>query len=179
MNVQFDIVQEHALDGTQKQELGRLLAEAFDYASEFRTRIYFKQLPQRRIIASEAGHIIGQAGVEHRVIGTESGPASIIGLVDVAVRSTHRRRGLGAKILQYAETLAKDGDVDFMVLFAHDQRLYQRLGYRAADNPLRWVKIHDHTTLGIAEEPVEELMVKEVGTRTWPAGTVDLLGYLF
>ena len=179
MNVQIDVVQEYALGASQKQELSRLLAEAFDFASEFRTRIYFKQIPQRRILAREAGQIVGQVGLEHRVIGTRNGPAAIFGLIDVAVRGTHRRCGLAAKMLTHAEMLARDGDVDFMLLFANDQRLYQRLGYRAADNPLRWTKIHDHTTLGIAEEPVEELMVKEIGSRTWPAGTIDLLGYLF
>ena len=27
--------------------------------------------------------------------------------------------------------------------------------------------------------PSPRVMIKEVGSRTWPAGTVDLLGYLF
>ena len=177
--MQLDIVQEHELGAAQKRELGRLLSEAFDYAGEFRTRIYFKQLPQRRIILSDDGHIQAQVGLEHRVIGTETGPASILGLIDVAVRGTNRRRGFAGRMLQQAEMLARDGGVDFMLLFAQDQALYERHGFRHVDNVLRWVKIHDHTTLGIAEEPVEELMIKETGTRTWPAGTVDLLGYLF
>lgn len=177
--MQIDVVQEYALAETQKRELGRLLAEAFDYASEFRTRIYFKQLPQRRIILSEDGHIQAQVGLEHRVIGTETGPASILGLIDVAVRGGFRHRGFATKLLQHAETLACDGDIDFMMLFAQDRSIYEKVGFRPVDNPLRWVQIHDHTTLGIAEEPVEELMIKETGTRTWPAGTVDLLGYLF
>ncbi len=177
--MQFETVQEHALSETQKTQLGSLLAQAFDYAGEFRTRIYFKQVPQRRILFSQDGKIQAQVGLEHRIIGTEQGPASIFGLIDVAVRETYRRRGIAARMLQHAESLARDSGVDFMVLFAHDQRLYERLGYRPADNLLRWVKIHDHSTLGIAEEPVEEVMIKEVGSRTWPAGTVDLLGYLF
>jgi GNAT superfamily N-acetyltransferase len=177
--VQFDIVQEHALNEAQKKQLARLLAEAFDYAGEFRTRIYFKQLPQRRVLYVYDGSIQAQVGLEHRIIGTEDGPASIFGLIDVAVRETYRRKGIASRMLQFAETLARDSGVDFMLLFAHDRRIYERLGYRPVENPLRWVKIHDHSTLGIAEEPVEEAMIKEVGSRTWPAGTVDLLGYLF
>lgn len=177
--MQIDVIQEYALAETQKRELGRLLAEAFDYASEFRTRIYFKQLPQRRIILSEDGHIQAQVGLEHRVIGTETGPASILGLIDVAVRGGFRHRGFATKLLQHAETLARDGGIDFMMLFAQDRAIYEKQGFRSEDNVLRWLKIHDHTTLGIAEEAVDELMIKETGTRTWPAGTVDLLGYLF
>ena len=65
------------------------------------------------------------------------------------------------------------------MLFAQDPRVYGRNGFRRATNPFRWVKIHEHQIIGIGEEPLEEAMVKEVGSRPWPNGLIDLLGYQF
>jgi hypothetical protein len=42
------------------------------------------------------------------------------------------------------------------------------------------VKIHDHTTLGLARAAdTSALMVKVIGQQAWPEGEVDLLGHLF
>jgi hypothetical protein len=42
------------------------------------------------------------------------------------------------------------------------------------------VKIHDHTTLGLATaQDTKALMVKATGQQAWPDGDVDLLGHLF
>ncbi len=43
-----------------------------------------------------------------------------------------------------------------------------------------WVKIDNHTTLGLARKADPGVMtVKPVGNQAWPAGDVDLLGHLF
>ena len=70
---------------------------------------------------------------------------------------------------------------DFIcILFAHDERLYLRNGLRKPlNNTLRWSMIHEHNTLGIDQQSLEELMIKELGERKWPEGLADLLGYQF
>ena len=45
--------------------------------------------------------------------------------------------------------------------------------------PVR-LKIDEHRTLGVATaEDTGALMVKQIGSRPWPDGVVDLLGHLF
>ena len=77
------------------------------------------------------------------------------------------------------EELARRFEIEFLMLFAKDARLYERNGFVRADNPLRWVKIDEHQTIGIAEQPLVELMIKPLSNRPWSAGLVDLLGYQF
>ena len=76
--------------------------------------------------------------------------------------------------------LARACELDFVILFADDDRLYTRNGWARAANPCTWVKIHDHTTLGLATaQDTKALMVKATGQEAWPGGDVDLLGHLF
>jgi hypothetical protein len=82
-------------------------------------------------------------------------------------------------MLNQLEQLGREHHIEFLVLFAQDPRLYERHGYRRADNLLRWLKIHEHRNLGIGEDVLEELMFKGIGERAWPDGPVDLLGYQF
>lgn len=144
-----------------------------------RSEFYSKQLPTRRLLATAGDELIGHIALEHRVVSTATGPATIFGLIDVCVTPSARRRGTASTMLSYIEALAAQHSIEFLVLFARDPRLYERNGYRRATNPLRWVKIHEHRIIGIGEEPLDELMVKAVGERAWPEGLVDLLGYQF
>ncbi len=75
---------------------------------------------------------------------------------------------------------ARSCGMDFVILFADDDRLYAPNGWTRAANPCSWLKISDHTTLGLATaEDTGALMVKQIGQHTWPEGEVDLLGHLF
>jgi len=68
----------------------------------------------------------------------------------------------------------------FIILFADDDRLYARNGWARVSNRCSWVKIDDHTTLGLARQvDPGVMMAKAVGDQAWPAGDVDLLGRLF
>ena len=46
-------------------------------------------------------------------------------------------------------------------------------------NPLCWLKINDHESLGLGEEHLDQVMIKPLADRRWPPGLVDLLGYQF
>jgi GNAT superfamily N-acetyltransferase len=143
-------------------------------------RAYYKLPPHFRYLAMASGELAGQLGVELRVI--RAGPTVLrtFGLVDLCVRGSERSRGLAGRLLAEVTELARSCRMDFVILFADDDRLYTRNGWVRAANPCTWLKIDHHTTLGLARaEDTGALMVKKIGPHDWPDGEVDLLGHLF
>ena len=144
------------------------------------SRSYFKLPPHFRYIAMTGGVVVAQMGVELRVIRVGSNVLRTFGLVDLCVRQGERSRGLAGRLLADVTELARACGMDFVILFADDDRLYSRNGWASAANPCSWVKIHDHRTLGLATaQDTSALMVKRTGQQAWPRGEVDLLGHLF
>jgi predicted N-acetyltransferase YhbS len=144
------------------------------------SRTYFKLPPHFRYLATADGEVAGQVGVELRVIRIGSSVLRTFGVVDLCVRESERSRGLAGRLLAEVTDLARSCGMDFVILFADDDRLYIRNGWNRAANPCSWLKINDHATLGLATaEDTGALMVKKIGQRTWPDGEVDLLGHLF
>jgi predicted acetyltransferase len=126
------------------------------------------------------GELAAQMGVELRVIRVGSNVLRTFGVSDVCVRKSERSHGLAGRLLAEVTGLARSCGMQFVILFADDGRLYARNGWVPAANPCSWVKIHDHTTLGLAtKQDTGSLMVKKIGHQSWPEGEVDLLGHLF
>ena len=108
------------------------------------------------------------------------GVARTFGVVDLCVRQSERSRGLASGLLAEVTEFASACRMDFIILFADDERLYVRNGWARVRNRCSWVKIDDHTTLGLARQADPDvMMVKAIGARAWPDGDVDLLGHLF
>jgi GNAT superfamily N-acetyltransferase len=144
------------------------------------SRAYFKLPPHFRYLAVAGGGLAGQVGVELRVIRVGGHVLRTFGVVDLCVRGSERSRGLAGRLLAEVTELARACRMDFVILFADDDRLYTRNGWARAANPCSWLKIDDHTTLGLATaEDTGALMVKAIGQQAWPDGEVDLLGHLF
>jgi GNAT superfamily N-acetyltransferase len=144
------------------------------------SRAYFKLPPHFRYLAVAGGELVGQVGVELRVIRVGSDVLRTFGVVDLCVRESGRSRGLAGRLLAEVTRLAGSCGMDFVILFADDDRLYERNGWARAANPCSWLKIHEHATLGLATaEDTGALMVKKIGPQAWPDGEVDLLGHLF
>lgn len=144
------------------------------------SRTYFKLPPHFRYLAMADGELAGQMGVELRVIRIGSTVLRTFGVVDLCVRGSERSRGLAGRLLAEVTELARSCGMDFIILFADDDRLYTRNGWTRVANPCTWLKIHEHTTLGLATaEDTGALMVKKIGQLAWPAGEVDLLGHVF
>jgi len=143
-------------------------------------RSYFKLPPHLRYLAMSGGVVQAHVGVELRVVRVGDTVLRTLGVVDLCVRDGNRGRGLGSRLLAEVTDLAHGGGMDFVLLFADDDRLYVRNGWSRVDNPLSWVKIHEHRTLGVTSSVTpSEMMVKAVGPRAWPTGEVDLLGHVF
>jgi GNAT superfamily N-acetyltransferase len=144
------------------------------------SRTYFKLPPHFRYLAMAHGSLVGQMGVELRVIRVGSEVVRTFGVVDLCVMPGSRSHGLAARLLTEVSGLARSCGMDFVILFADDDRVYARNGWTRAGNRCTWVKIHDHTTLGLARAAeTGALMVKATGPQAWPEGEVDLLGHLF
>lgn len=179
MTTQLQWIQDFEISMELDDKIRRLLQTSFadwDYPAE---RRYYKQRPPRRLLAWDSGRLIGQVGVEYRSVRLSDGPAGIFGIIDLCIDPGFRRRGIARSLLLAVEELGRRHSLEFLVLFALDERLYLDLGYEHQSNCLRWLKIHDHRSLGIGEERVDELMVKPLTSRLWADGDVDLLGYLF
>jgi GNAT superfamily N-acetyltransferase len=126
------------------------------------------------------GDVVAQMGVELRVIRVGQDIFRTFGVVDVCVRPSQRSRRLATRLLDEVTEYAGTCAMDFILLFADDDRLYVQNGWHRAANPCSWVRIDEHVTLGLTRaEMTNALMVKAVRGKTWPDGEVDLLGHLF
>ena len=144
-------------------------------------RSYFKLPPHFRYVAMRSdGVVAGQMGVELRVIRVGDRVVRTFGVVDLCVGESERSRGLASMLLAEVTEFARACGMAFVILFADDDRLYARNGWAHVRNRCSWVKIDNHTTLGLAiKVDPGVMMVKAVGIRAWPEGDVDLLGHLF
>lgn len=175
----LELVDEFALGAARSEAVRELMHESFPESGFTASRTYGKQIPARRLLGWEGEQLIGHLGLEHRVIGTGDGPATLFGVLDVCVSPLARGRGVASSMLEHVRLLAVASDIEFLMLFATDRRLYERNGYRHEDNVLRWPMIDEHRVIGIDEQPLDELMIQPVGTRPWPTGLIELLGHQF
>jgi GNAT superfamily N-acetyltransferase len=118
--------------------------------------------------------------VELRVIQVGGTVLRTFGVVDLCVRPGGRSRGLAAHLLAELTEYARACGMDFIILFADDDRVYARNGWARVSNRCTWVRIHEHTTLGLATDSLADaLMVKATGDQPWPDSDADLLGHVF
>jgi GNAT superfamily N-acetyltransferase len=87
------------------------------------SRAYFKLPPHFRYLAMAGSELVGQVGVELRVIRIGSTVLRTFGVVDLCVRGSERSRGLAGRLLAEVTELARPCGMDFVVLFADDDRL--------------------------------------------------------
>lgn len=172
------LIHEYEIDEETEREIARLRNEAFpDFTT---TRSYYKQLPHFRFLLREEGKLAGHVAVDYRVISLDGEPARIMGVVDLCVAKERRGRGMGGALLEAVERLARKTRTDFIILFADEPGIYEAHGFARGENTCTWLKIHEHRTLGIAEDSLADcLFVKPTGDRAWTGGRADLLGYLF
>ncbi len=163
--------------------LERRIAELLDrcFPQTFEGRSYFKQLPHERLLLRKGNTLIGHAGLDHRVIRIGDAVARVTGIIDLCVDPGFLRVGRGSALLQFAETLARRGQTEFMILFADRSDLYERNGYRPVDPAMiTWLAIDERASHSMQRRDFTgTLMAKAVSKSGFPAGEIDLLGYLF
>lgn len=174
-------ISEYDIDPDLKNKLQGLLVDSFgeDYPSD---RIYYKQLPHFRFVVIDAGNeIIGQVGLDYRVMNLNGKSIRVIGIIDLCVSKASESKGIGSSILSELNKFCKDKDIDYILLFADNPKLYLNNGFLSVKNKCKWLKINDEdgSTYGIGHEIIKELMIKEVKGKEWEEGELDLLGYLY
>jgi len=175
--IQYELVGEHEISQKTRADIQLLLTHSFD---NYPLRSYYKQLPHQRILAWSNQNLVGHVGMDYRMMSLSGIPIRVVGGIDLCVRSSYRSNGIGSELLNRVETFANRSNSEFIILFADDDRIYAKYGYQHADNPCRWLRIDEHTTLGVAEEPIlNALMYKRIGETNWYSGVLDLLGYLY
>jgi GNAT superfamily N-acetyltransferase len=141
---------------------------------------YFKLRPHFRYLAWSDRLLVGHMGVDHRVIRVGDNAYTTFGVIDLCIASPFQRRGLASHLLKLLEALAHETARDAIMLFADDPRIYQAHGYQQVDVACTWMMVSEHQTRGIAERrPDGYVLVKPISLPAWPAGSVDLLGYLY
>jgi GNAT superfamily N-acetyltransferase len=159
-------------------QISALLAQSFPgYPSG---RIYYRQLPSFRYLASAGEELVGHLAVEHRMINAGGAPASIFGLADLCVEARKQSMQIGSGLLQALEKDARSEGIDFLVLVSGERGFYERAGFRVENNICRWVSIGDHISVGLVQGRLPgSLLVKPLGDKKWGEGVVDFLGYMF
>ena len=177
-HITIDVVHEHELRPEMGKAILGLLRASFP--GFFSDRIYYKQVPHWRVLAWHGQQLVGQVGVDHRVIRVGTEKRYIFGIVDLCVTPSMQGQGIGAMLLKSVEERGSDGGIQHIVLFADDPRLYQRQGFEKIETEVAYLAINEHQSLGVQCRDLSDcMMAKDLGDQAWPAGPVDLLGYLF
>ncbi|MBY0273606.1 MAG: GNAT family N-acetyltransferase [Alphaproteobacteria bacterium] len=170
--------QECDLDKTDRSSLRGILSECFPEC--FTDRVFYKQLPTMRLMAFYEKRLIGQVGIDHRVVSVNRIPYQIFGIVDLCVTGDFRSRSIGTLLLTALENLANQCDVNYVVAFADQHELYKKLGYKQVKANCRFLAIEDLSSHSIIERDESKiLLIKSREDVDFTDKTIDLLGHLF
>ncbi|WP_215144052.1 GNAT family N-acetyltransferase [Exiguobacterium qingdaonense] len=178
MNIQQ--MMEFEIGEALDKQLTELLMKSFEPL--YHARSYFKQSPHLRLIAfDEQQHVIGQVGLDFRMMNLNGDPIRVLGIIDLCVQEEWQGGGIGRALMERVIALGDEHRIDFLLLFADRPDLYERIGFHTVSNICTWLQIDDQnqTTRGIGEARFEELMIRQVGDKRWTDGKLDLLGYLY
>lgn len=169
---------DYLLSPFQSTAIARFLEQNFaQYPTQ---RSYFRQIPHFRILAhDEQGQLCGHLAVEHRLVNNAGQILRVFGITDVCVHSSQRNKGLGTKLLKFAENLGQSSAIDALLLIASEPEFYLKNDFLAVENACKWLFLQGDQTLGVLNRKVGGLMVKMLSAKTWREGQLDLLGHIF
>ncbi|HRH56944.1 MAG TPA: GNAT family N-acetyltransferase [Chitinophagales bacterium] len=162
-----------------QQQIALLLQKCFPDTA-YHGRHYFKQLPHFRFLAYEDEMLVGHVGIDYRIMRLNGQPVKVTGIIELCVVEERRHHYIGSFLLEEVEKLAKNANADFILLFSKVGSVYIKHNFRYVDNICTWLKIHEHKSIGIGDEFIQnEIMVKEISGIKWETGNLDMLGYLY
>lgn len=172
-------IEEYAINPPTHQAIQNLLQKSFELYPK--DRIFYKQVPSFRLLVWEETTLIAQIGVIFRVVSLDEQPFRIFGLMDLCVDNEYQNRQIATKILEKIETIGKENNIDFILLFSSIQDFYAQKGFRIVENNCRWVLIKDYKTMGILNRQIPEtLLIKPISNKKWnDNANLDLMGFVF
>lgn len=170
--------QEYEIKKEEIEPIRFLLESSFPgYFSE---RIYYKQIPTLRLLASLENQLIGHVGIIHRSITVDVQSTVIFGIADLCVAKSFRSKGIGALLLNNVEELALKYNIAHILAFGDDARLYASLGYHAyANTKCRFLAIDELRSHSVIEREEPSLFIKSFKKMDFSEKLIDLLGHLF
>ena len=141
---------------------------------------YYKQLPHFRFLVFKDEKLIGHMGIDHRVILVWDSPKYIFGIIDLCIDINYRSKNIASTLLEKITILGERNNIDYLLLFANNHRLYNKNNFKPISTYCSWLKINNHKNYGVAFEEIKnEIMIKELGQNKWENKPIDFLGYLF
>lgn len=175
--MQIERIEELRLDAETDTEIANLLALCFD--TDFGGYSHFNQRHALRLVARNAGTIVGHMALSLRVIGIAGRLVDVIGLGEVATHPAQRGQGIANDLLIAAIAEARQSTARFFILFGN-ARLYGAAGFRSVGNPVRYLNLSKQTSDQVIASNSEPLMVLALGDAKWDDhAEIDLLGPLF
>ena len=103
------------IDKKTNAQIKYLLQSCFPEA-EYRQRTYYKQLSHYRILATENEQLVGQLGIDYRVMNLNGEAVKVLGVIDLCVSPSLQNKGIGTKLMQKFEAVAKrhSDNIDFL-----------------------------------------------------------------
>lgn len=180
--MEIKCVPEFEIDLKTSAAINKLLQVSFPDI-DYQQRDYFKQLQHSRLLAREDGKLLGQLGMDYRVMRLGENPFRILGIVDFCVHPDYRGKGIGKALMREFEAVATrvPGRVDFLFLVTDSPEYYKALGYSASRLTTTWLRIHKHRNYGVTKEFITDasFMFKPVSDKEWNGNELDLLGFMY
>lgn len=159
-----------------------LIQESFPEC-DFQGRDYFKQTPHYRVLAKENNKLIGQVGLDYRVMSLDGNPIKVLGIIDICIDSKYRNKGIGKMLLKKIDELSLEFSekIDFIFLATNIPNYFEKHGFKKIYSKTTWLKIHQHKNYGVGAEKIEDtnFMIKPINNKNWKGENLDLLGYMY
>jgi predicted N-acetyltransferase YhbS len=164
--------------GAWLTELQGLLSTCFpEFLAE---RTYYKQVPHTRLLARTGGRLVGQVGIDDRVMRFDDRPARVFGLVDLCVAPQARGIGCGRALIRGVEKLARRIDINALVALADRPEIYSAAGFTTCDVDATWLAIHDLRSVSVLNRRLDRVFqVKLLRQDLELPRRVDFLGHMF
>ena len=168
--------EEMLLTADRDAVIAALLALCFD---DFGGRSYFQNRHHLRLTAHESGALIGHLGLALRTVRVAGAPVDVVGIGDVGVHPGHRRRGIGAALVEAAIEEGRRSPARFAVLLG-TERIYAAAGFVPVHGEVTATQMEGARTGEITRRVETALKVRPLGAETWDRDApVDLCGWPF
>ncbi len=174
----MQVVPEWQLKSEIQQEIADLLGECFNGYPVGKTCLH--QLPSFRVLGRRPEQLIAHMGVDYRLMNNGGKAIKVMGVSDFCVAMGRRRQQVGSQMLQFLERMADGAGVDFIMLIARDSGWYEQRGFKAVDNYVKWLMLHQGQSLGLGFRRLQgSLLVKPVSGLSWRDAPIDFMGNIF
>ncbi len=170
--MRIDFVNEFELTESMQKQAAQLLCMCFpETYNEGKPLHYFKQLPNYRLLLTRDEVLIGQMGIDYRVMSLNNKPVTVFGVIGITIHPDYQGKGYGTTLMQEYINIANNHkhNIDFLFLVTDKPAFYERMGFLKTNPTVTWMKIHKGTTHSIGHEQIDDshFMYKNISGKKW------------